>query len=129
MKKVLVILISLCFLFNTGLFAKEWSDAQMEVLKQVEKSYDLWAKKDIEGWLSYIDEDYCGWHYESAVTQKKSNMNSSSMNLPLLRFKFWMMSQSFTTTSTSWRRMMREKKQTAKAVTQIFYERKMGNGY
>jgi ketosteroid isomerase-like protein len=73
MKKVLVILMFLFFLFNTGLFAKDWSDAQMEVLKQVKESYDLWAKKDIEGFLSYIHDDYCGWHYDNPVTQKKSS--------------------------------------------------------
>ena len=90
MKKVMVILISLCFLFNMGLFAKEWSDAQMEVLKQVEKSYDLWAKKDIEGWLSYIHEDYCGWHYESAVTQKKSSfVNMANYYFPKYELVFY----------------------------------------
>jgi uncharacterized protein (TIGR02246 family) len=90
MKKVMVIIISLCFLFNTGLVAHEWTDAEKEVLKEMEKSYELWVKKDIEGFLSYIHDDYCGWHYESAVTQKKSNfVNMANHYFPKTEIIFY----------------------------------------
>ena len=79
MKKLIFLLISLCFLFYSGLFAHEWTKAEQEVLNDMEKSYEMWAKKDIEGFLSYIHDDYCGWHYESAVTQKKSNFVTCSI--------------------------------------------------
>ena len=68
-----ILLVCLIFSMNAVVVAHEWSDAEMEVLKQMEESYEMWAKQDIEGFLNYIHDDYCGWHYESAVTQKKSS--------------------------------------------------------
>jgi ketosteroid isomerase-like protein len=75
MKMLIGIFLLVCLLFpiNTGLVAQEWTDAQKEILKQIEESYELWVKKDVEGFLNYIHDDYCGWHYESGVTQKKSS--------------------------------------------------------
>ena len=90
MKRVMLIIISLCFLFNTWLVAHEWTDAEQEVLNDMEKSYETWIKKDIEGWLSYIHDDYCGWHYESAVTQKKSNfVNMANHYFPKFELIFY----------------------------------------
>jgi uncharacterized protein (TIGR02246 family) len=92
MKKLILVIISLFFLFNSGLIAKEWSAAEKEVVKAMEESYELWAKKDVEGFLSYVHDDYIGWHYESPVTQTKSSfINMVSHYFPKTKVIFWEM--------------------------------------
>jgi ketosteroid isomerase-like protein len=92
MKRVIIFMLSVCLLFSTGLFAKDWSDAQMEVLKDIEKSYEMWKNRDAEGFLSYVHEDYCGWHYESPVTQEKSSfINMVNYYFPKTELVFYEM--------------------------------------
>lgn len=51
--------------------AQEWSPAQKEVWKNVETYWDLVAKGDLEGFLSYMHPDYRGWSYQSPVPETK----------------------------------------------------------
>ncbi len=51
--------------------AQEWSPAQKEVWKNVETYWDLVAKGDLEGFLSYMHPDYRGWSYQSPVPATK----------------------------------------------------------
>ena len=46
---------------STALFAQEWSAAQQEVWKTVEKYDSLWAQGDAEGYLSYFHPDLTWW--------------------------------------------------------------------
>ena len=58
-------------LATTSLFAQEWSAAQKEVWKNVEAYTDLWAKRDLEGFLNYFHADYSGWFNRAALPGNK----------------------------------------------------------
>jgi len=63
MKVRIISIIVIClalFLFG-GVFAQQWSDAEKEVWKNVETYWDLAAKGDTEGFLSYFHGDFSGW--------------------------------------------------------------------
>jgi ketosteroid isomerase-like protein len=73
MKKLtgLFLLVSLLFPINTGLVAQEWTDAQKEVWKNIEVFYELSAKRDIPGCLSFFHDDFSGWHYTNVLPTGK----------------------------------------------------------
>ena len=54
-------------------FAQQWSDAQKEVWSGVEKYWDISAKGDARGFMSYFDDSYMGWNNQSRVPQSKVN--------------------------------------------------------
>lgn len=41
--------------------AQEWSDIEKEIWQNVETYWDLSAKKDVEGHMSYYHDDFLGW--------------------------------------------------------------------
>jgi phospholipase C len=74
--KNLVVTITILFvitLLSTNSFAQQWSDAQKEVWTGVQKYWDVSAKGDAQGFLSYFDESYMGWNNQSLVPQSKAN--------------------------------------------------------
>jgi len=54
-------IIGLAMFLRTGVFAQQWSDSQKEVWKNVETYWDLAAKGDTEGLLTYFHSDFSGW--------------------------------------------------------------------
>lgn len=58
---VFVAVIAFTMVASTVLFAQQWSDAQKEVWKNVETYWDLAAKGDTEGFLTYFHSDFSGW--------------------------------------------------------------------
>ncbi len=54
-------------------FAQQWSDAQKDVWAGVEKYWAVEASGDAQGFMSYFDDSYEGWSYQSKVPQSKSN--------------------------------------------------------
>jgi len=70
---VLVTVLGSVLLFSTPLLAQEWTSAQKEVWKSVENYWDLWAKRDVNGFLSYFHDDYSGWYNGSALPSNKSS--------------------------------------------------------
>ena len=81
MKKLSVCLavISLFVFVSTTVYAQEWSDSQKEVWETVKTYSDLADKGDVHGFLSYIDDSYCGWFYfMEAPTDKNSLKNIAS---------------------------------------------------
>jgi ketosteroid isomerase-like protein len=67
------ILVLLILILSVPLFAQEWSSAQKEVWSNVETYWDLWAKRDVDGFLSYLHDDYSGWFYGAALPSTKSS--------------------------------------------------------
>ena len=65
-----------CFtvLATTSLFAQEWTAGQKEVWKNVEAYWDLWAKRDLEGFLSYFHTDYSGWFNRASLPSDKASI-------------------------------------------------------
>jgi len=51
--------------FTQNISAQQWTAEQQEVWKSVEKYTDLSVKRDKEGFLSYFDDSYRGWAYNS----------------------------------------------------------------
>ena len=68
---VLSIICLLLLGINTN--AQKWSSEQKEVWAGVEKYWEVAAKGDVKGFISYFDESYIGWSYQSKVPQNKSN--------------------------------------------------------
>lgn len=63
MEKLVIFLSSFCFLMltSTVVFSQEWNTEQQEVWKNVETYSELAAKGDIDGFLTYFNDDFCGW--------------------------------------------------------------------
>lgn len=67
-KSIVVVVVVGFFVFGSApAFAQEWSKAQKEVWRTVEKAWELMAKRDLDGFLSMLHDDYSGWYYESAM--------------------------------------------------------------
>jgi ketosteroid isomerase-like protein len=71
MKRYILVLVIL--ILSVPLFAQEWSSAQKEVWRNVETYWDLWAKRDVDGFLSYFHDDYSGWFYGASLPSTKSS--------------------------------------------------------
>jgi len=74
--KITIIFLALSFIvFSTvPLAAQEWSDKQLEVWKNVQTYWDLDAKQDLDGFMSYFHEDYIGWSKESFFPGNKASL-------------------------------------------------------
>lgn len=57
--------------------AQQWSPAQQEVWRGVESYWGLFASEDIDGFLSYLHEDFTGWSYGAALPRTKADMEKS----------------------------------------------------
>ncbi len=68
----LVVLCATVFIASP-LLAQEWSAAQKEVWKNVETYIDLWAKRDLEGFLDYFHTDYSGWFNSASLPSDKAS--------------------------------------------------------
>ena len=74
-KRIVVVAVVGFFVFSSApLFAQEWSEAEKEVWKNIETYHELWAKRDLDGFLSYFHDDYSGWYYESAMPDCKESL-------------------------------------------------------
>jgi ketosteroid isomerase-like protein len=62
-----------CAAFAGALPAQEWSAAQKEVWSNVEAYNQAWAKKDLEGFMAYFDDDYLGWSRGDALPSTKAD--------------------------------------------------------
>jgi len=66
------ILMTFVILSGVG-FAQQWSSEQKDVWSGVQKYWDVFAKGDAKADLSYYDESYMGWDFQSKVPQNKAN--------------------------------------------------------
>ena len=70
----LVITLCLTLFISVQLSAREWSDKQKEVWKNVEAYWDLDVKRDVEGFMSYLHSDYSGWLVSDALPTNKKQV-------------------------------------------------------
>jgi len=68
---VLAVVLPVC------LQAQQWSSTQQEVWRGVESYWGLFAKEDIDGFLSHLHEDFSGWSYGAAMPRTKADMERS----------------------------------------------------
>lgn len=57
---------------NVG-YAQQWSTEQQDVWSGVEKYWKVAASGDAQAFLTYFDDSYTGWEYDSKVPQNKAN--------------------------------------------------------
>ena len=55
------------------LSAQELSSEQKEVKITLEKIYDFWVKRDLEGYMSCLHEKYTGWYGNDPLPLDKSS--------------------------------------------------------
>lgn len=67
------IVLFLSILISNNNYAQQWTEDQKDVWAGVEKYWEVSSKGDAQGFLSYFDESYIGWSYQSVVPQNKSN--------------------------------------------------------
>ena len=68
---IIAVLFAVIILSGTGA-AQQWSNEQREVWAGVEKYWEGSAKGDAQGVMSYFDESYMGWEYQSIVPKSKA---------------------------------------------------------
>jgi ketosteroid isomerase-like protein len=61
------------FCLSNLILAQEWSKEQKEVWKSVQNYWDLAAKSDVEGFLSYFHDSFTGWNYGTNAPQNKAD--------------------------------------------------------
>jgi ketosteroid isomerase-like protein len=57
--------------------SQEWSPAQKEVWSNVEAYSERSAAGDLEGFLSYVHEDYIGWDISEPMTTSKARLRKT----------------------------------------------------
>lgn len=62
------------FVFVASVSAQQWSDAQKDVWTGVEKYWEAGMSDNPTDFLSYFDDSYYGWSYESGAPSTKSNL-------------------------------------------------------
>lgn len=72
--KGVLIFIFIILFSSVQLFGQEWSKEQKEIWENVETYWDLSAKGDVEGFLSYVHDDYSGWSNSDALPDDKISM-------------------------------------------------------
>ena len=80
---MLRIVLSAAVLFGLVLqpaHSQQWSQVQQEVWENVEAYWRLNANEDLEGFLSYLHEDFSGWTHSQDLPRDKEDM---AMYLPL----------------------------------------------
>lgn len=65
---IMVFVVACLILLGTmSAMADDWSKEQKEVLATVEAYSEMMMKRDVEGFLKYFHEDYCGWDFDIPV--------------------------------------------------------------
>jgi ketosteroid isomerase-like protein len=68
--------------------AGDWSAEQKEVWSSVTAYWDEYAAGDVDGFLSYMHEDYSGWGYEQPLpTGKESSRKWMAYAIPLQKIQ------------------------------------------
>lgn len=63
-----------CAVIAPAALAQQWTPAQMEVWKNVEAYSAKSAAGDLEGFLSYVHDDYIGWDISEPMTTSKARL-------------------------------------------------------
>ena len=76
MRNATIVGLAMCCSLITApvVLAQTWSPAQTEVWKNVEAYSAKQAAGDLEGFLSYVHDDYIGWDISEPMTTNKSRL-------------------------------------------------------
>ena len=66
MSRFLLVGLCLVVFLPVGARGQQWSAEQQEVWQHVETYWSMYATEDVEGFLSYLHEDFSGWTHTSA---------------------------------------------------------------
>ena len=72
--KVVLSLFVFLLVVNTSVYAQEWSGEQKEVWKSHQKMTDSWAKRDLDGYMSCLHENFIGWYNEDPLPIDKKSL-------------------------------------------------------
>jgi hypothetical protein len=61
-------------IFPIGLFSQEWSQEQKEAWAVIEKIYNAWEKRDVDGYLSYLHKNFIGWYDNDPLPLNKESL-------------------------------------------------------
>lgn len=75
--KGVVIVLFITLFCSVQLFGQEWSKEQKEVWKNVETYWYYSTNGDVEGFLSYVQDDYSGWNNQDAIPDNKATLRKS----------------------------------------------------
>lgn len=64
----------LLFAISSISFSQTWSAEQKEVWAGVEKYWEVASKGNVDDYLTYFDDSYAGWSYNTKVPQSKANV-------------------------------------------------------
>lgn len=73
LKMSLALTIVIYFTLTSSILGQEWSAEQKEVWSSVEDYWELAAKGELDGFLSYFHSSFSGWANGSADPQNKTN--------------------------------------------------------
>ena len=74
---MILILLSITFINSS---AQSWTDNQLEVWESVQTYWDVAAKGDVNGFLSYFDDSFTGWPKTSATPHTKDQRSTFIIN-------------------------------------------------
>lgn len=70
---VFILLLSAAVSWGTQSVAEEWTTEQKEVWKMEEFGWELWKKKDLDGYMKLFHEDCVIWHYRAEEPLEKAS--------------------------------------------------------
>jgi len=74
LSKLVLLTLVLAMFTVAQLFGQDWSEKHKEVWKTVQTYWDLDAKRDLEGFMSYFHDDYSGWFNLNALPSNKADV-------------------------------------------------------
>ncbi len=72
-KNIWFLPVCVAVLTSTAVLSQEKPTGHAEILKNVQAYWDLWAKRDLEGFLEYLHDAYSGWNYEAPMHRSKES--------------------------------------------------------
>lgn len=74
LKQIIRFALAVVIITTASVSAQEWSDAQKDVWSGVEKYWEAGMSADPTNFLSYFDDSYYGWSYQSETPGTKSTL-------------------------------------------------------
>ena len=72
-KNILFLPVYIAVLSQTPVFSQEYPTGHAEIWKNVEAYWNLWAKRDLDGFLEYFHDAYSGWNFDTPNHRNKES--------------------------------------------------------
>lgn len=76
MKKAIILFSCFMLVINTSVFCQEWSKEQKDVWQVSQKMEEFWAKRDLDGYMSCLHENFIGWFNEDPLPIDKNSLRN-----------------------------------------------------